>query len=115
MTSRLMLDEMYPPALAKMLSDRGHDVIAVAGLPELAGSPDEAVLDAATRERRCLVTENIRDFAVLARYTSHGGLLFVSDKRWPRTPAAIKRLADALSEVADTNRVPGPGEVSWLS
>lgn len=115
MTARLMLDEMYPPALAQTLRDRDHDVAAVAGRPELAGSPDEAVLDAATREHRCLVTENVRDFAILARYTSHGGLLFVSDKRWPRTPAAIKRLADALSQVAEMNRVPAPGEVSWLS
>jgi hypothetical protein len=115
MTARLMLDEMYPPALARILGDRGHDVAAVAGTPELAGSPDEAVLDAATRDGRCLVTENVRDFAVLARFMSHHGLLFVSDKRWPRTPAAIKRLADALSQVIETNRVPGPGEVSWLS
>ena len=115
MTARLMLDEMYPPALAQMLRDRGHDVVAVAGTPELAGSPDEAVLDAATSDSRCLVTENVRDFAVLARFTTHYGLLFVSDNRWPRTPAAIKRLADALSQVIETNRVPGPGEVSWLS
>jgi hypothetical protein len=115
MTSRLMLDEMYPPALAKMLCDRGHDVVAVAGMPELAGSPDEAVLDAATRDGRCLVTENVRDFAVLARYTGHGGMLFVSAERWPRTPAAIKRLADALSQVMVGARAPGPGEVGWLS
>jgi uncharacterized protein with PIN domain len=115
MTSRLMLDEMYPPALAKMLRDRGHDVVAVAEMPGLAGSPDEAVLDAATRDGRCLVTENVRDFAVLARYTSHGGMLFVSAERWPRTPAAIKRLADALSQVMAAARVPGPSGVGWLS
>jgi hypothetical protein len=110
-----MLDEMYPPALAAMLRAQGHDVIAVAGMPELAGSPDEAVLDAAISDGRCLVTENIRDFAVLARYTRHGGLLFVNAGRWPRTPAAIKRLADALDQVMATERVPGPGEVIWLA
>jgi uncharacterized protein DUF5615 len=115
MTSRLMLDEMYPPALAEMLRDRGHDVVAGAGSPELAGSPDEAVLDAATGQHRCLVTENVRDFAVLARYTSHGGLLFVNAGRWPHTPAAIKRLADALGQAIVTARVPGPGEAGWLS
>jgi hypothetical protein len=110
-----MLDEMYPPALAKMLCGRGHDVVAVAGMPELAGSPDEAVLDAARTDGRCLATENVRDFAVLARYTAHGGMLFVSAERWPRTPAAIKRLADALSQVMASARAPGPGEVGWLS
>jgi hypothetical protein len=115
MTARLMLDEMYPPALAEMLRDQRHDVIAVAGLPELAGSPDEAVLDATTSDARCLVTENVRDFAVLARYTSHCGLLLVNAERWPRTPAATKRLADALGQVIATARVPGPGEVGWLS
>ena len=26
MTSRLMLDEMYPPALARILHDQGYDV-----------------------------------------------------------------------------------------
>ncbi len=115
MTSRLMLDEMYPPSLAEMLRDQGHDVLAVAGLPDLAGSPDEAVLDAAVRDARCLVTENIRDFAILARHTSHCGLLFINAERWPRTPAAIKRLADALAQAISTARVPGPGEIRWLS
>jgi hypothetical protein len=110
-----MLDEMYPPPLASMLRERGHDVIAVAGLPELAGCPDEVVLEAATTDNRCLVTENVRDFAVLARYASHSGLLFVNAGRWPRSPAAIKRLADALSQCIATARVPGAGEVTWLS
>jgi predicted nuclease of predicted toxin-antitoxin system len=115
MTARLLLDEMYPPALAGLLRDRGHDVVAVAGHPELAGSPDEAILDAATSGGRCLVTENVRDFAALARYTGHGGLLFVSAERLPRTPAAIKRLADALDRVITAGGVPGPGEAGWLS
>ena len=115
MSSRLLLDEMYPPALAASLRDRGHDVLAVAGLPELAGSPDDIVLNAAAGGGRCLVTENVRDFAVLARQMSHGGLLFVNADRWPRTPGALKRLADALSRFVAQARVPGPGEVSWLS
>jgi hypothetical protein len=110
-----MLDEMYPPVLAAMLRDQGHDVLAVAAMPGVAGSPDEAVLDAASSDNRCLVTENIRDFAVLARHTSHCGVLFVDARRWPRTPAAIKRLADALGQAIVTAQVPGPGGVNWLS
>jgi hypothetical protein len=115
MSARLLLDETYPPTLAALLRDRGHDVLAVAGLPELAGHADDVVLDAATRDARCLVTENVRDFAVLARLVNHGGLLFVNADRWPRTPAAIKRLADALSQAIAETQVPGPGEVGWLA
>lgn len=115
MTARLLLDEMYPPALAALLRDQGHDVLAVAGLPGLAGSPDEAVLDAAAGDDRCLVTENIRDFAVLARQARHGGLLFVDARRWPRTPAAMKRLADGLGQAVTAGRIPSPGGVGWLS
>jgi Domain of unknown function (DUF5615) len=115
MTTRLLLDEMYPPALADLLREQGHDALAVAALPHLAGSPDEVVLETAAREARCLVTENIRDFTVLSRHMNHGGLLFVNASRWRRTPAAIKRLADALGQAAATGAVPGPEEVSWLS
>jgi hypothetical protein len=50
MSSRLLLDEMYPPALAASLRDQGHDVLAGAALPELAGRPDDMVLDARCRD-----------------------------------------------------------------
>jgi uncharacterized protein DUF5615 len=110
-----MLDEMYPPALAAILRDQGHDVLAVAALPHLSGSPDETVLEVATSEARCLVTENAADFAVLARRTNHHGVLFVQAQRWPRSPAGTKRLADALGILLVTRRVPGPGEAGWLS
>src|SRR5258708_13494024 len=99
MPPRLMLDEMSPPSLAEMLRDQGHDVLAVAGSPDLAGSPDEAVLDAAVRDARCLVTENVRDFAILARHTSHYGILFINADRCPPPPAAIKPPADALAQL----------------
>ena len=33
----------------------------------------------------------------------------------PRTPAAVKRLADALDQLIIAGRVPGPGEAGWLS
>jgi Domain of unknown function (DUF5615) len=67
----------------------------------LAGfCPDEAVLDAAVRDARCLVTENVRDFAILARHTSHCGILFINAGRWPRTPAAIKPAPAAIPDVS---------------
>ncbi len=50
MSARLLLDEMYPPTLAALLREQGHDVLAVAGLLELAGTADDVVLDAATTD-----------------------------------------------------------------
>jgi hypothetical protein len=82
---------VHPPALAEALYGKGHDVMAVAALPELVGADDPIVLDAATAAQRCLVTENIRDFAVLVRQTRHAGMLFVHPKRWPRTSDSSAR------------------------
>jgi Domain of unknown function (DUF5615) len=115
MTWHLLLDEMYPPALARAISDRGHDVLAVAALADLAGSPDEAVLAAASAAGRCLVTENVRDFAVLIRHVHHQGVLFVNAQRWPRTPGGIKRLAEALDQAIRAGHIPGQGEARWLT
>jgi hypothetical protein len=113
-TPRLLLDEMYPPSLADVPRDMGHDVLAVAGLPALTGSDDATVLEAATAERRCLVTENVRDFAVLVRHTRHAGVVFVSSRRWQRTPKGLSRLAAALHDALSSGRIPGQDEVHWL-
>lgn len=115
MIARLLLDEMYPPILAQLLCRQGHDVVAVVATPELVGLDDHAVLDAATTDCRCLVAENVQDFAVLARHTSHGGLLFVHGKRWPRTRSGIHRLATALERTISDKQVPGPNDISWLT
>ena len=115
MTVPLLLDEMHPPALAQMLRDKSHDVVAVAASADLAGTDDGTVLDFAAGEGRCLVTENVRDFAVLARQGSHAGVLFVSARRWPRTRVGIVRLAAALHEALERDRIPRRDEVAWLS
>ncbi len=101
------------PAYA--LHDKGHDVIAVAASAELLGSDDATVLDAATGDGRCLVTENVRDFAMLVRHTSHAGVLFVHARRWPRTRASLPTLAEALHNAISEGRVPGPGDIRWLA
>jgi hypothetical protein len=114
-TVRLLLDEMYPPILAEILCQQGHDVVAVVAVPELVGVDDPMVLDAASTDDRCLVTENVRDFAVLVRHTSHGGVLFIHGQRWPRTRKGIHRLATALDHTILTGRVPGPDDIGWLT
>jgi hypothetical protein len=114
-TVRLLLDEMYPPSLAELLRQQGHDVLASAAAPELVGMDDHAVLDAASADGRCLVTENVRDFAVLLRHADHAGVLFVHGKRWPRTRDSIHRLAVALDKAISDGRVPGSNVVGWLT
>lgn len=115
MTARLLLDEMYPPALAESLRDKGHDVVAVAASAELVGRADAVVLEAATAAGRCLVTENVRDFAILVRYTKHAGVLFVTAARRPRTRSGLPRLATALHQAVSDGSTPGPNDVRWLA
>lgn len=111
----MLLDEMYPPTLADILCRHGHDVVAVAARADLVGLDDAAVLIAATSEERCLVTENIRDFAVLARQAGNGCVLFVHGQRWPRTRNRIHHLATALDRSLAEKQVPGPDDIAWLT
>lgn len=80
---------MWPPALAEQLRRRGHDVVAVAELPDLRGQPDEAVFAFAGREGRAIVTENVPDYRLLAAAEvragrPHPALIFTSDRAYPR-------------------------------
>lgn len=101
---RLLLDEMYAPAIAVELRARGHDVLSAhegAG-PGLVGGDDSHVLAFARREARALVTENVRDFrplesALLADGAHHAGLVYTSNLQFPRAdPATTGRLVRAL-------------------
>jgi Domain of unknown function (DUF5615) len=101
---RLLLDEMYSPALAVELRARGHDVVSVhdPGHGLVVGASDTDVLAAAQREERTLVTENIRDYrpleiGVLADGSHHAGLVYTSNRQFPRgDPATLGRLVRAL-------------------
>jgi hypothetical protein len=53
---RLLLDELYPAAIAVALRDRGHDAVTVAELGRhLLGRPDDVILTSAAENRRALV------------------------------------------------------------
>lgn len=101
---RLLLDEMYTPAIAVELRGRGHDVLSVheSSEPELAGAPDDKVLAAAQAEQRALVTENVRDYrpletALLTGGGHHAGIVYTSNRQFPRGhPATAGRLVLAL-------------------
>lgn len=92
---------MYPSFITDELRARGHDVMSVHEAPG-RGTPDDEVFANARSEGRAIVTENIRDYrplaeALLVAGESHAGVLFTTDKRWPRTdPGALMTALDAL-------------------
>jgi hypothetical protein len=111
----LLLDEMYPPSTAARLRDHGHDVVAVLEVVVgLSSKSDDDVLAWAARDNRCVVTENVRDFARLASMTSHAGLIFVSSQRFPRTRSGLVRLVATLDNVMTAKRLAPAGGVIWL-
>jgi predicted nuclease of predicted toxin-antitoxin system len=119
-TARLLLDEMFSPQIASELVKRGHDAVAVAAAPELAGLPDEQILDWATSQRRCLVTENVKDHEVLRRAAAaqgrtHAGLLYCAARRFPRDRRFAGVLVVALDKLLAAGQLPGPDDVSWLA
>jgi predicted nuclease of predicted toxin-antitoxin system len=85
---RLLLDEMYSPLIARELRTRGHDAVSVHEEPG-SGTADEDVLDYARSQQRALLTENVRDYrplgeALISVGEGHSGLVFTTEKRWPR-------------------------------
>jgi predicted nuclease of predicted toxin-antitoxin system len=112
--TRLLLDEMYPPALAADLRDRGIDCLAVleprAGL---AGTPDDRVLAWAAAEGRAVVTQNVADFARLSATASHRGIVLVPASRYPRSRSGLRRLGDELSSPGALDGLLDGGGV-WL-
>lgn len=102
---RILLDEMYPSQIAEHLRERGHDALAVVERMDLRRQPDRQVFAAAQRERRAVVTENIRDFAPLAgefdgRAEPHHGLILVDPEKFHRgSRRTIGRMVTALDRL----------------
>ena len=92
---------MYPSLIARELRTRGHDVVSVHEAPG-RGTPDDEVFDYARSDGRAVVTENISDYrplaeALLVAGESHAGVVFTTDKRWPRSePGALVTALDGL-------------------
>ena len=117
--ARLLLDEMFSPAIAAELRQRGHDVIAVADRPDLRAKSDEEIFAWASAERRWLLTENVKDFRpIMLRVFSTGspgcGLLFTSSRAFPRSRKNPGPLINALHAWL-TDGPPAPSVTeSWL-
>jgi predicted nuclease of predicted toxin-antitoxin system len=115
---RLLLDEMYDPAIAHQLRVRGHDVQSVGERHDLVGQSDADVFAVAEREQRAVMTENVQDFVPLARTWQqrepHWGLLLTTNRRHPRAQSAtlgrLVRAVDALLSEASPSR---PSSREW--
>ena len=115
---RLLLDEMWPPAVAEALRERGHDAMAVAEYPELRTKPDAVIFEQALREGWAIVTEDVADYRMLAAKARDDGreapaFVFTSPRAWPRgRQPMIGRLVTALDALL--NEPAGPEGEYWL-
>jgi predicted nuclease of predicted toxin-antitoxin system len=100
---KALLDEQLSPQIAVLLRKAGYDVEAVAERDDLVGSSDRVVFEAACREGRAVVTNNIKDFRPLAaEYLAqgrvHAGLVLLPSARSRDAIAAIARAIDNVLE-----------------
>jgi hypothetical protein len=116
---RLLLDEVFSPAIAVELTSRGIDCRAVAADVLLRAQSDLEIFDAGLLEGRVIVTNNVPDFESLrrAREAFGGellGLIYTSDLTFPRTKAYLPRLVAALAAAAASHQAARRGGVLWL-
>lgn len=119
---RVLLDEQYSPAIATELSKQGHDVTSVKGDAALEGLDDEPLLEQADERGRAILTNNVGDFARLAkerlsRGETHPGLIYTSDSSMPRARNTIGLYVKALGKLMEAH--PGDdalrGREEWLT
>ena len=102
---KILVDEMYPAAVADALQASGVEAPTVADL-RLAGAADPEVFGAAVAGGYSVLTENVGDFArIAAEYSMagghHHGVLIALSSRFSRRPAGIGPLVAAIRAIAD--------------
>lgn len=100
---KLALDHHYSPLIAAGLRDRGHDVVAAVER-DWHTLEDEELLEICRAERRMLLTNNVADFAVIAKRWEaegrpHRGLAYTSDASRPRTRRTVGRFIEDLDQL----------------
>ena len=104
---KLLLDEMYPKALAVALREERIDAVTVAELG-LAGSSDDEIFAVSVGNAYVILTENVADFVHIsadhvAAGRHHPGVLIALSTRFSRRPAGISGLVDAVRAVVTEN------------
>lgn len=105
---RFLIDEMFPPATCRHLLECGHDAVHVRDRGADA-RPDAEVAALAARERRVLVTENVKDFA-----RAEGIAIVCVLKSRLRVRGMDRHLADVLADWAAAQEDPYLG-LHWPS
>lgn len=114
---RLLLDEMFSPAIAAELRQLQHDVVSIAEKAELRSMSDDEVFAWACAEQRWILTENVKDFRpILLRALQGGaptcGLLFTSSRTFQRSRKNPGPLIRALHAWL-TAEPPAPSVTEW--
>lgn len=117
--SRLLLDEMFSPAIAAALRDLGHDVLAVAESGELRAKTDQDLFAWATTHGRWLLTENVKDFRpillrTLQTDTPPTGILYTSSRSFPRSRKNPGPMIHALDAWLKPGPPAAPLTEDWL-
>ncbi len=118
---RLLLDVHHSRIAAERLRGAGYDIVAAADDPVLATLDDDELLRVAARDRREVVTENVRDFDRIVRTWAaagehHAGVVFTSPRRFHRGSAAYPaNLVAALEGLLEDPPKEAHDRVHWLS
>lgn len=115
---KALLDEQLLPQIAVLLRKAGYDVLAVADHDDLVGHTDRAILEAATRDGRAVITNNSADYRPLAaewlaQGRTHGGLILLPSSH-TRTRAAVAALAEAIEVVLAAHPDGSSGSERWI-
>jgi hypothetical protein len=112
---RLLLNEMWTPAIAVELRKRRFDVIAInepAHTERYAGLPDDEVFARAQRDVRTIVTDNVADYEKArrdweTRGVVHHGVVYALDPPFNRHrgDAVIGTMVRALEQFLSSSGV----------
>ena len=116
---KLVLNEMWSGEIARQLRRRGYDVVAATELPRrYRGVPDHEFFRLAQEDGRVVVTDNVRDFAMLvaeraSRAEPHCGVVFAVRPAFDRAhPGIVGSMTRALTTFLSGD--PEPGAVVFL-
>jgi hypothetical protein len=115
---KVLLDEQLTGQIARLLRERGLDAEAVVERADLLQVSDREVMEAARREERAVVSNNIKDFRPIAAERvadgrGHSGLILLPARR-SRSRDATGALADAIEAVMRAHPQGIPSAEHWI-